>query len=289
MGYSTCLKLFGCLVLPALLFSSCTPEPVSAPAFSEVDTTVIGISYGTVPAQQVDLHLPGGRTDTTPVIILIHGGGWTEGSKSDLSFFANEFKKKGFAVANMNYRLSPQSDDNYKMQLDDIDALKTYLIKNSNKYKYSSSDFYIIGHSAGAHLSLSFAYTRNGDHIIKAAAGMATPTNLYNMAYYNPVLYASLLTPYLGAPLSAGTEARYKGASPYYQADANAVPTILFQGDLDVIINKDQAITMSTRLKSLGVDEKLIVYPLVFHDWWTNGDFLNNTIDETCSWFWRHP
>ncbi len=268
---------------------SCDPSKnYDHPVAPGKDTAFIDVSYSTLEACKFDLYLPGGRTDTTPVIILIHGGGWKEGNKSDLSFLAKAFQKKGFVVANMNYRLSPQSGDNFKMQLDDIQSLKTFLIDNASKYIYSENTYFITGHSAGAHLALSFAYTRNTDHKIKAAGGMATPTNLFSMAYYNPTLYASLLTPYLGVPLNSATTERYKSASPYYQVTSASVPTILFQGDLDIIVNKDQATSMDARLQQLGIDHKLIIYPFVFHDWWTNGDFLNNTVDETCNWFWGH-
>lgn len=261
-----------------------TPNP---PATLE-DTTIMDISYAEPEACLFDLYLPGSRTDTTPVIILIHGGGWSSGSRAELSFLAKRFKEKGFVVANMDYRLSPQSDDNFKMQLDDIASLQAFLLGNAFQYTYSKTLFYITGHSAGAHLSLSYAYTRNENHLIKAAGGMATPTNLHSMAYYDPNLYAPLLTPYLGAPLSGATDARYKSASPYFQATSSAVPTILFQGDLDIIVNKQQAIGMAARLKELGVAHKLIIYPLVFHDWWTNATFVNNTVEETSSWFRNH-
>lgn len=282
-------KIFFLLFVLCITIVSCDPSkfpdhPVAPPG----DTTIANISYSSPEACKADLFLPGGRTDTTPVIILIHGGGWKEGSRGELSFFAKAFQKKGFVVANMDYRLSPQSDDNYNMQLDDIQSLRTFLIKKAPNFIYSKTRYFIIGHSAGAHLALSFAYTRNDDHKIKAAAGMATPTNLFNMAYYNPTLYASLLTPYLGTPLTGASTDRYKAASPYYQATSASVPTILFQGDLDFIVGKDQATSMDARLQELGVDHRLIIYPLIFHDWWMNGDLVNNTVEEACNWFWNH-
>lgn len=276
------------LLLLSVAVVSCDPSKPAPPVAPPGDTLITEISYAEPAACMMDLYLPGGRTDTTPMIILIHGGGWSSGSKSELSFMAKAFQKKGFAVANMNYRLSPQSDDNFKMQLDDIQSLEDFLVSNASKYIYSQTNYFITGHSAGAHLALSFAYTRNSDNRIKAAGGMATPTNLFNMAYYNPVLYEQLLTPYLGVPLSGTTTERYKSASPYYQATSSSVPTILFQGDLDVIVNKDQATSMAARLQELGVAHKLIIYPFIFHDWWTNGDLVNNTVNETSIWFWNH-
>lgn len=284
------MKTIYILLFAAFLFSCRKESNVTKPPSQSnlADTVIKDLTYGTHTNQNFDLYLPAHRSDTTPVIILIHGGGWNEGDKNDLAFFAKIFQGLGFAVANINYRLSPQSDDNFKMQLDDISSVVNILQNTFKKYIFSKDRFYITGHSAGAHLSLSFAYTRNQNHIIKAAAGMATPTNLYYMAYYNPALYASLLTSYLGVPLSPSTAERYKSASPYYQATVTSVPTILFQGDLDMAITKDQATMMQSKLNELHVPNKLIIYPNVYHDWWFNFDLVKNTVAETITWFNEH-
>lgn len=275
------------LVLCVICFVSCQkPSPVSpAPANDRTDTVFTDIGYGSHSQQKMDLYLPAGRTDSSPVLILIHGGGWKEGSKNELSFFAKKFQKKGFAVANINYRLAVDEGDHFKMQLDDIGSVISYLQQHAIEHHYSDNRFYITGHSAGGHLSLSYGYTRNQSGIIKGVAGMAAPTNLFSMAYYNPVVYGDLLTNYLGAPLSAATNELYKSASPYYQATTTSVPTILFQGELDIIVNKDQATGLAGKLKQLQVPEKVVLYPFVFHDWWTNNDLINNTVEETTKWF----
>ncbi|MEO6187572.1 MAG: alpha/beta hydrolase [Ginsengibacter sp.] len=274
-------------IITSILFS-CKKEDTGVrppDPFPLTDTTVTNISYGNNNAHKLDLSLPGNRTAETKLIILIHGGGWSTGDKSDLNFIATGLKARGFAVANINYRLSPQSNDNYVMQLDDIDSVVSFLKKNAAYYVFNSSHFYITGHSAGAHLSLSYAYTRNSDGTIAAAAGMATPTNLFSAAYYNTVIDAPMITPYLGAPLTSVSEQRYKDCSPYFHVDENTVPTILFQGDLDIIVQKEQATSLGAALTQKGVPNNVIVYPFIFHDWWTNGDFLKNTLDETAAWF----
>lgn len=46
--------------------------------------TMLNESYGTDPLQKMDIYLPANRSVTaTKVIIMIHGGGWTGGDKSD--------------------------------------------------------------------------------------------------------------------------------------------------------------------------------------------------------------
>lgn len=282
------MKKLPIYLIVAILHFSCVKESIVVPqpgSFPLADTIIQNVSYGSNNAYKLDLGLPGNRTAETKLIIVIHGGAWSTGDKGDLNFMTSGLKARGFAVANINYRLSPQSDDNYAMQLDDIDSVVSFLKKNAAYYIFNSKHFYITGHSAGAHLSLSYAYTRNSDGTIEAAAGMASPTNLFNAAYYNTVIDGPLITPYLGVPLTSSSAQLYKDCSPYFHVNKNTVPTILFQGDLDFIVQKEQATSLGSLLTQYGVPNKVIIYPLTFHDWWTNGDLVKNTLDETAAWF----
>ncbi|MEO9023194.1 MAG: alpha/beta hydrolase [Ginsengibacter sp.] len=280
-------RLFPCLVVAVFLFSCNKEVTVVAPphSFPLADTVIQNVSYGNNNAYKLDLGLPGNRSNETKMVIVIHGGSWSGGDKGELNFMTVGLKARGFAVANINYRLSPQSDDNYAMQLDDIDSVVSFLKKNAAYYIFNPQHFYITGHSAGAHLSLSYAYTRNQNGTIEAASGMASPTNLFNAAYYNTVIDGPLITPYLGAPLNSTSAQRYKDCSPYYHVNKNTVPTILFQGDLDFVIQKEQSNDLGYLLTQNGVANKVIIYPFVFHDWWSNGDLVKNTLDETAAWF----
>lgn len=273
--------------------SSCQPEPVNPPATGPLrDTTILNMAYGTDPAQKLDLGLPANRTTNTSLVVVIHGGGWATGDKAELNWLLNGLKARGFAVANINYRLTLNTTDNYKMQLDDVDSAINYTLRKSAIHTFNGQKLYIAGHSAGGHLSLSYAYTRNSSGRIKAAGSLAGPTDLHNMAYYNFNIYNLILEPYLGLPLfpaSAEATARYKNCSPFYQAAAAVPATIFFHGELDVVVAPDQSSMLNTKLGTLGTDHKLVSYPLTFHDWWTDGPKVTNTLDELKTWFNTHP
>lgn len=224
---------------------------------------------------------------------MIHGGGWNSGDKNELSFMVDGMKKRGFAVANMNYRLSPQSTDNYNMQLDDIHAAIEFLSSKATTYTFGTQKYYMVGHSAGGHLALSYAYTRNADKKIKAVGTMAGPTNLYNLAYFNAVIYEPVLSSFLGMnfyPATAQSEALYKNASPYFQAVSSSVPTILFHGDVDIVVSNEQSAMLANKLAELKVDNKYVFYsPFTGHDWWADYAKRENTMDELKTWFNAHP
>lgn len=287
------MRIFYGLFLMVIYCSSCQQEPVNPPPAGPLrDTTLLNLSYGSAPAQILDLGLPANRTSNTPLVIVIHGGGWVTGDKAELNWLLNGLKARGFAVANINYRLTLNTTDNYKMQLDDVDSAINYTLRRSAINTFNGQKLYIAGHSAGGHLSLSYAYTRNATGRIKAVGSLAGPTDLYNMSYYNFNIYNPILEPYLGLPLfpaSAEATARYKNCSPFYQANATVPATIFFHGDLDFVVAPDQSSSLNTKLGTLGVDHKLVSYPLTFHDWWTDGPKVTNTLDELKSWFNTHP
>jgi acetyl esterase/lipase len=279
--------------------AGCTPQPPEPIPPTNPgtlnDTTIVNIAYGGDAAQTMDLGLPANRTNATALVVVIHGGGWSTGDKNELSFMVTGLKQRGFAVANINYRLSPKTNDNYAMQLDDINTAIQFVFGKAPGYTFSTQKLYLVGHSAGAHLALSYAYTRNTNGKIKAVGSMAGPTNLFNAAYYNPFPgdWQTILTPFLNTPLfpiTAASEARYKAASPFYQASASVPPTILFHGDADPRVYAEQSASLYTRLGVLGVDRKYILYsPLVFHDWWADIAKRDNTLDELKTWFTNHP
>ena len=284
------------LPLIALLFlmlEACRPDnPAPNPIFPLVDTTVNNLDYGDDPLQRLNLALPANRNAQTPLVMIVHGGGWVTGDKSEFLFLSNGLKQRGFAVANVNYRLSTNNPDNYKMQLDDLDSAIQYCFRKASYYTFSNQKIYLVGHSAGGHLSLALSYTRNGNGKIKAVASLAGPTDLFSMAYYNNIVYGTVLSTYLGMPLLPVTpvsEQRYKSCSPHYQATTTSPATIFFHGALDPIVNPDQSSALHSRLGTLGVDRRLISYPLTFHDWWTDNAKVTNTLDELKSWYLAHP
>lgn len=277
-----------------ILLASCQPNPIDPPPPSGPlrDTTIPNISYGAHASQKLDLGLPGGRTSATPLVVVVHGGGWATGDKGELTWLLNGLKQRGFAVANINYRLSPGGGDNYKMQLDDLDSAVQFTLRLAAVHTFNGQKLYIAGHSAGGHLSLAYAYTRNAAGKVKAVGSLAGPANLFSMSYYNFNIYNPILQPYLGAPLFPSNPTvtqRYQDCSPFYQAVSTSPPTIMFHGELDPVVYLDQSTSLHSKLGTLGVERKIITYPFTFHDWWTDGVKTANTMDEMKLWFNGHP
>lgn len=278
--------------LVSFLLFSCAKPPVTPPDKEPIvikDTIIKDLAYGTDQHQKLDLFLPANRDKNTKLIVLIHGGAWSTGNKGDLSFMAKRLKKKNFAVANINYRLSsPKNADNYTMQLDDIGSAITFLKSKTTLYTFGADGLYLAGHSAGAHLALAYSYSRNNDGNIKAVAGMASPTNLYTLSYYNAFIADPLIIPYLGGKRQ-DIKQRYMDCSPYYQVTPKSPPTILFNGgDFDFTTPPSQSKELESALNKAGVKNKVLIYDAAGHEWWGTPFYFDNTIEEMTAWFGKY-
>lgn len=227
----------------------------------------LNIPYGNNNDQIFDLYLPPNRTSTTKTIILVHGGGWTSGDKSDMDAFKIFIKDQipNYAIANINYRLADNDNPPYPMQIDDITNVVNYLAINQDLYTISENIGF-VGVSAGAHLSLLWSYAFDIENQTDVVCSVVGPTNFTDPAYLenlnNPFFQDIINT--FGSDLS--TEF-LEEVSPYHNATASAPPTILFYGGQDPLIPTSQGTAMRDRLDELDVINEFTLYPEEGHGW----------------------
>ncbi|MGL4464091.1 MAG: alpha/beta hydrolase fold domain-containing protein [Planctomycetia bacterium] len=99
---------------------------------------------------KLDFVRPAGK-GPFPLVVLVHGGGWRVGSRTDYAEGQQGFAKFGFATASVQYRFAPKHT--YPAQRDDIaDALR-FLVKNKEKYAVDPDRIGLMGASAGGHFA----------------------------------------------------------------------------------------------------------------------------------------
>jgi hypothetical protein len=113
------LPFLFCIILSSNLLS----QSYTLPSF-EYDS-ILNLSYGNSLNFQgeseelfFDLYKPKGDNNCKrPIIILIHGGAWVAGSKEDvdLVYMSHFFVKRGYVVANMNYRMGMHKPTNWNL------------------------------------------------------------------------------------------------------------------------------------------------------------------------------
>ncbi len=263
--YNTCG-----LVFLIVMFFNCSNESVIEDTNTEIDPSKyyqeLNISYGNDTNQKFDLYLPAKRTENTKIMVLVHGGGWSSGDKSDMNLIKDLLRQDipNMAIANINYRLADEDHPPYPMQIEDITSVINYL--KDNKVKYSISETLgFIGTSAGAHLSLLWSYAFDTNSNTNMVCSIVGPTNFTDPAYLNntdPDLQA-LIDIYGLNPAIPFLEE----ISPLHQVTSDAPPTILFYGGQDPLIPTTQGTGMRDKLQNLGVTHEFTLYPDAGHGW----------------------
>src|SRR5438105_9908071 len=118
-------------------------RPVSRPQHSRVEHDV---RYdNTSNLNTMDLYIPEVIGDH-PILIFVHGGGWTGGDKNGVPN-AYGFADKGLIVAAINYRLAPRFV--HPAQVQDLARAIAWLHKNAVRYGGNPKELFIAAHSTG--------------------------------------------------------------------------------------------------------------------------------------------
>lgn len=116
---------------------------------AKVDRTVI---YGDHRRQQIDVFEPDDAVDELPMIVFIHGGGWSFGNhKTTVQNKPNHFNDKGYYFASTGYRVLP--DAPVEDQAKDIGTALQALRGQASAIGFNPDQIVLMGHSAGAHLA----------------------------------------------------------------------------------------------------------------------------------------
>ena len=261
--------------LTTLIFISCKKTDdglINDVLNPNAEITLTDIAYASTSSQQnMDVYLPAGRTpSTTYTVIMIHGGSWSGGDKSDFNTDIPNLKPLlgNYAIFNLNYRLANGTTILLQQQLNDIDAAINYIYSNATKYSINTNKIAIMGASAGAHLTLLKCYKANTDGKIKAVVDLFGPTDMAWMYNSHPV--ASLTQPIIvnvmgGTPTSSASV--YTSGSPINFVTSTVPPTIIFHGTADPIVPFSESINLQAKLQLAGVTNQYITYTGESHGW----------------------
>jgi pectinesterase len=97
--------------------------------------------------------------NTNPAIVLLHGGGWRSGDKSQMKIFALEMATKGYSCFNVEFRLSPEAQ--YPAAIFDVKTAIVYIKKNAKKFNVDTTKIAVLGCSSGGQMAALIG-TTNG-------------------------------------------------------------------------------------------------------------------------------
>lgn len=222
----------------------------------------------------LDLFVP--KSDKPlPLIIWVHGGGWSAGSK-DGNNPALRFLESGYAVAAINYRLSQHAV--FPAQIHDCKDAVRFLRAGAKAYNLNPDRFGAWGSSAGGHLVALLGTSGgvkelarpDGPHkdvsdAVQCVVDFYGPTDLTKMAaqsganskidHDGPKSPESRL---IGGPVQENKEKAAK-ANPLTFVDKADPPVLILHGDADPLVPLGQSELLADALKKAGVACELVV------------------------------
>ncbi len=222
-------------------------------------------------AQTLDIYFPEKPTDKPlPLLIWIHGGGWSAGSKTQVPFLGE--LSRDYVVASVEYRFSQKAL--FPAQIQDCQAAIRWLRSKAKKYSIDSNHVGVGGASAGGHLS-ALVGTAGGKKAfpmiggnedqsdrVQAVCDIFGPTDFWTVVdqantdpnvksifkWNNGDPYSKLI----GAKLGEDKE-KCQAVSPVHYVSKESPPFLIFHGDHDTLVPYAQSVEIADLLKKADV------------------------------------
>jgi acetyl esterase/lipase len=220
---------------------------------------IYNLKYGEHKRQKMDIFLPSSYPEDSPIVLIVHGGAWKFGRKEDMIQIQKMLFKNNIPSINMNYRLvSKPKKITYREQLEDIGSAIIKFNSLAQKSELQPNNYIILGESAGGHLALLYGY-QNPDQI-KKIISLSGPTDFYSPEYLHS-FYSKYSSPTIQKVVGEkfhrqNLSEEFKKASPI--ANVTNVPTLLFQGNQDFLVNQHQGLALDSVLTRNNIPHKLI-------------------------------
>lgn len=233
-------------------------------------TKGIHVSYGPLSCQEYYYYLPENLSGVKNIVFMVHGGAWATGGCSQFRENAIAAAKSGFIAVSMDYRKIQNGANAYDMVNDVATAISSFK-KTLQNEGITYGKMALAGWSAGAHLSLMYAYEYYFNKCpipIAFLCVCAPPTDfLYDArgsSTFMGVAANSLLTSLTGELILPGTENSHmraiKAISPVYMVKPGVPPTIVVNGDDDDVVPPQNSEALYNELRRNGVDAVRVIY-----------------------------
>ena len=192
---------------------------------------------------RLDLYVPKGKKDV-PVMMFVHGGGFTVGIKDQYAFVGQVFASYGIATAVISYRLTPKTT--YPGHVLDTARAFAWLRAHAGEYGGKTDKIFVSGHSAGATLIAMLgsdpAYLKEVGESLDHIAGVVPISGSFTQGARS-AMFQSPERPDAEVVRNASAINHVAGAHP---------PFLILYGDMDMPRTGEDAGEMATALKAAG-------------------------------------
>lgn len=150
----------------------------------------------------LDLYLPDGSAgEPRPVVVWVHGGGWSSGRRWPIPPVCEQLVADGFVVASISYRLTSHTGQwgqelvTFPAQIHDVKGAIRFLRSRAEQYALDPERFGVFGASAGGHLAALAATSGGVSELEGTTGGNAEYSSTVQAAatYFGPTVLLQLM------------------------------------------------------------------------------------------------
>lgn len=251
-------RFLGLMACVAGVWSSATPFELHAQEAPELawQKDLVYARRGEI-ALALDFVRPAQAQRDLPCVVAIHGGGWTQGERSDLHPLLEQVAKRGYAAVSVSYRLAPAH--RFPAAWEDVRDAQAYLVAHADELGIDPARMVAVGFSAGGHLALLLGLSEEagaaaGRPPVRAVGNFFGPTLLN--ADDIPQRAKQLVREFIGED-PATKASLLAAASPLTHVSPGDARVRTFHGTLDPVVPFTQALLLHNALLKAGVPERL--------------------------------
>lgn len=219
-------------------------------------------------------HADAASRPLAPAVIVIHGGAWSGGEKSDFATYDRWLAAGGRVVFDVEYRLASGAQ-RFPAQVVDIKCAIAWVKNNAAHYRVDPERLGLLGRSAGGQLALLAAYTANDPTPLPDSCNARETSVRAVISFYGPADLAwdythpgrpdvidtpRVLENYLGGSPASAPQA-YASASPIEHVSAQSPPTLFLHGGHDQLVLAENVERIMPKLAAAGVEVTYVYLP----------------------------
>jgi acetyl esterase/lipase len=215
------------------------------------------IKYGEQDRQELDVYVPTDDKASRAVVIFVHGGSWTSGSRSDYRFVAEALTSRGFVAVLPSYRLFPQVK--FPVFVDDVAQAVAWTHAHAAEYGGDVSRIYLMGHSAGAQIAALLAF--DAEYLERVGGERSWTKGFIGLA--GPYDFLPFDEQYLYDIF--GPSSQYARSQAVNYIDAQAAPALLIHGESDTTVWPSNSISLAKQMRAHHAFVEERYYPDMAH------------------------
>lgn len=217
------------------------------------------VSYSSYPETVLDVYIPnGGSNERRPGVLVIHGGGWSGGSKDAVvDWLVLPWVRRGFVAVNIEYRLTKSAPA--PAAVSDVLAAAAWFERNAKKYNVDAKRIVVTGDSAGGHLSLMTGMASK-DSKLGPGNSVAAVVDFYGITDVADQMQGANMQEYAvkWVPEQAGRFELANRVSPVSYVRKDLPPILAIHGDADKVVPYEHSVQLVRALRRVGADAELI-------------------------------